>query len=156
MEERRKYFRYHTELKIDYQVNYDIRTKVKFQVLNIIKHKLGKKKYSGPSKNISVEGLCFVSNKELKKGNILFLEVYEPNTQAPIIMEGEVRWSQEIVQSEESEVKFYTGIKIISVNGQSVIDSISHDKDNDVDWSIVLETVFGNFKEMARRNARNI
>ena len=55
--ERRKYLRYDTEMKVYFRVKYDIETRVKFKVLK------GEPthKYSGLCKNVSVEGLCFVS-----------------------------------------------------------------------------------------------
>ena len=92
-EERRKYSRYGTQMKIYFQVKYDIRTKVEFKVLASANDGEGEN-YSGISKNISVEGLCFISDKQLSKGDLLLINVYAPNTQTPVSMEASVLWSK--------------------------------------------------------------
>lgn len=154
-QERRKYYRYDTEMKVYFRVSYDVRTKVMFQVIDIGKKKNMLKKHPGISKNISVEGLYFVSKKELAKGDILLLEVYAPNTKVPNLMEGEVRWSHKNPKDIKYKDMFHTGVKLITVNGKSVTDSIYHDKKYEVDWSIVLEAVFGSFKKMIKHLKEN-
>ena len=149
--ERRKYYRYDTEMKIYFQVSYDIRTKVNFQVLDSTKKKGISTKHSGLSKNISAEGLSFVSKRKLELGDILLLEVYAPNVKIPVLMDGEVRWSHKIPQAPKHKDMFHTGVRLISVNGKSVADSIYYDQKYKVDWSIVLESVFGSFKEMVKQ-----
>ena len=153
--EKRKYYRHDTEMKIYFQVSYDIRTKVTFQVLDATKQKGISTKYSGLSKNISVEGISFVSKRKLEKGDILLLEVYAPNVEIPVLMDGEVRWSHKISQSPKHKDMFHTGVRLISLNGKSVADSIHYDCEYKVDWSIVLETIFGSFKEMVKQLKAN-
>lgn len=151
--ERRKYYRYDTEMKLYFRVSYDVRTKVAFQVLGDDEDK--SKRYFGISKNISVEGIYFVSKKELKKGDRLLLEIYAPKSKTPSFMEGEVRWSHKIPEDQKYSDMFHTGVKLITANGKSVADSIYHDKKYEVDWSIVLEAVFGSFNEMIRHLRKN-
>ena len=153
--EKRKYYRHGTEMKIYFQVSYDIRTKVTFQVLDATKQKGVSTKYSGLSRDISVEGISFVSKRKLEEGDMLLLEVYAPNVEIPVLMDGEVRWSHKITKSLRYKGMFYTGVKVISVNGKSVADSIHYDFEYKVDWSIVLETVFGSFKQMVKRLKAN-
>ena len=144
--ERRKYYRYDTEMKIYFRVSYDVQTKVTFQVIDGDKSK----RYSGISKNISVEGIYFVSEKELKEGDKLLIEINTPKMKVASLMEGEVRWSHKVLDDPKYSDMFHTGVKIITVDGESVADSIYHDKKYAVDWSIVLESVFGSFNEMIR------
>ncbi len=139
--DKRKYPRYETEVKIYFYLSYDIRTKVEFRVLN----NGVSKKYKAHSRNISAEGLCFRSEKKLTKGDILCLEVYLPKQKNPIAMEGVVRWSDPIPSKSKRKI-FETGIRLTVVNGEDVVKSIYHDTDNKVVWSIVLESVLGNFR----------
>ncbi|MGD9015695.1 MAG: PilZ domain-containing protein [Candidatus Omnitrophota bacterium] len=149
--ERRKYQRYNTEMEVYFRVIYDIRTKVRFQVLDIHKPGHPLKKYFGISKNISVEGLRFVSKKKLKKGDILLLEVYAPNVKIPIQMRGEVRWSRKLLHGPKKKNLFHTAVRLTLVNGRSVADSIHFDVGYKVAWSTVLEAVFGGYKTMVKK-----
>src|SRR3989338_6544012 len=99
--EQRKYERYDTEVKVYYFVTYDVKTRVRFQILDKA-HRKNSPQYSAVSKNVSVEGICFLSGKELHKGDCLFLEVLLPGSKAFIPMEGEVRWCRK--RSEERRV----------------------------------------------------
>jgi len=145
--EKRKYQRYDTEVEIYFQVAYDIKMRVKFQVFDTNRQKRALTKYSGVTKDISAEGLCLVSKKKLEKGDILVLEVYVPNVKVPTQMRGEVRWSQKLPQ----EPEYRAGVKIVSVNGKLVAGSIRYDTKHEIVWSIVLEAVFENFKAMIKR-----
>lgn len=154
IKERRKYNRFDTELKVYFRVTYDIKTRVRFRILHINGEKHLSRKYLGLSRNISVEGLCFTSKKKLERGDILLLEVDLPNTRVPIQMEGRVKWSKRLKTKTTRPDLFHTGVKLILVNGKAVSDSIYYDKEYRIVWSIVLETVFGGFKEMAKKLKR--
>ena len=145
--ERRKYLRYDTEMKVYFRVKYDMETRVKFKVLE----DGAEHKYSGLCKNVSVEGLCFVSKKKLNVGDLLLLEVYEPIIKGPVVMEGQVRWSRRLPGEDGAEDVYHTGVKLVLVNGKSVPDSIHLDGKYKVAWSIVLDSLFGNFAAMVRK-----
>ncbi|MCM8791249.1 MAG: PilZ domain-containing protein [Candidatus Omnitrophica bacterium] len=149
--ERRKYLRYDTDMKVYFQVKYDIKTRVEFIVLEEEWKSGTVHKYSGLCKNVNVEGMCFVSRKKLNKGDILLLDVYEPIVKGPVRMEGEVRWSKKISGKEGDRGLFRTGVRLISVNGKSVADSIYFDKKYKIVWSAVLESLFGNFAAMLKK-----
>ncbi|NQU19112.1 PilZ domain-containing protein [bacterium] len=152
--ERRKYERYETDAKVYFRVIYEIETKVEFQILD--KEKKDRplsEKYPAMSRNVSVEGLCFISDKKLEKGDMLYLEVYLPSEKSPIYMKGKVRWSQSASLKQREKNKFDTGVKLISVEDKSVLSSIYYDEANKVVWSIVLDSVFGNFRKLAQKKA---
>lgn len=149
--EKRKFERYDTEVKIYFYVSFDIKTIVKFIVVGKDKKKTPDKKYLAFSKNVSAEGLCFTSDKKLKKGNILSIEIYLPKQENPILMEGEVRWSQLVTGATN---KFDTGVCVATVKGKSVSDSIYRDEKNRIVWSAVLESVFGNFRKFAQQQLK--
>lgn len=153
-EERRKYNRYDTELKIYFRVNYELKTKVEFQLIDKERHTALSEKYSAISRNVSAEGLCFFSDVQLTTGDMLSLEVYLPSQVNPIHMEGEVRWSQEGPLSKPRENKFGTGIKILNVEGKQVEPTIFYDAGHNIIWSVVLDSVFGSFKKIVRETKK--
>ena len=110
--------------------------------------------YQAVSRNISAEGLSFVSQKNVKPGDYLRMELFLPSAKDPIHMKGEVKWSKNIPASYEQyglkgnvdKPVFQVGIHLISVNNQSVHDSLHFDKKYEVNWSIVLDSVFSNYK----------
>lgn len=151
-DDKRQYKRYDKEINIYFDFVYDIEAKVKFEIVNQEDQRLVPKKYSAISRNISVAGLSFVSHKNLQKGDLLHLEIYLPGARNPIPMKGEVKWSHQAALSEQplrpitDKILFETGVKVLLVNGESVFESIHHDQAYDVDWSIVLASVFDNYK----------
>lgn len=148
--ERRKYERYGTKVDIYFRVSYDISTKVKFQVQNAPVPKVARK-YIAISRNISAEGLNFISKKQLEKGDKLYLEIYLPKAKEPIVMDGNVHWCAPVVGRNAPKTAFETGVKISSVQGQPVERSIYFDKTYQVTWSVLLESVLGNFRIISRR-----
>ncbi|MDP1853020.1 MAG: PilZ domain-containing protein [Candidatus Omnitrophota bacterium] len=150
--ERRKYLRYNTEVKIYFHVNYDLKTKVRFQVLDEKESMLLSKKYPALSRDVSAEGLRFNSGKELKKGNSLYLEVYLPRKKRPVRMTGQVRWSKKVLGSGSGKNKFDTGVKLLTVSGKPVSNSIYFDNESRVIWSTVLDSVFGSFRKLMQKN----
>lgn len=149
--ERRKYDRYATEVEIYFRVTYDLKTKVEFQVVNKDEKQKLSKKYSANSKNVSAEALCFTCKHELRRGDFLLLEVYLPSEKKPINMQGEVIWSQTTSSQQKTRQTYDTGVRLITVNGVSVKESIHFDDSHQVTWSIVLESVFGNFRKLAQK-----
>ena len=139
--ERRRFDRFETEAKIEFRVTFDIRTKVDFAIQE--GEAVVSPKYSALSTNVSAEGLAFQSEKSLLSGDKLLLEVYVPTADKPISMEGEVKWCRTATPQ-----LFDTGVKIITVENNSVEKTISIDPAHMVVWSIVLESVFGNFKHL--------
>lgn len=152
-QERRKHVRHKTKAEIYFDFAYDIETKVKFELVDQKGEKALSKKYSAVSRNVSVGGLCFACQKRIKQGDLLHLEVYLPSSKEPIHMKGEVEWCKPVSSSfddyapEEGKGRrfFEVGVRLMFVNGDSVPDSIYHDTLYNVDWSIVLEKVFGSY-----------
>jgi len=152
-EDRRKYQRYETKVEIYFRVAYDVTTKVKFRIRDK-RGQVSARKYAATSKNVSAEGLSFISSKKLHKGDRLALEVYLPKSRDPIAMEGQVRWSEPIILKRGRKKVFETGLRISSVENQSVQKSIYYDKDYQITWSVVLEAVLGSFRIISERLKR--
>ena len=150
-QERRKYKRYDTDAKIYFTVNYEVNTKLEFQVVDRRNGTVESQKHPAVGRNISAAGMGFSSAKALAKGDILHLEVFIPGKTEQIQMIGEVRWSQENKKTRKPEEKFDTGIQLISVNGKAVADSIFFDETHKVIWSNVLESVLGSFRVLEQK-----
>ncbi len=150
--EKRKYDRYDTEVKIFFHVNYDVETKLQYQVLvDQQTHKVLAQKYPAVSRNVSAEGLCFSSDQNLNIGTYLHIEVYLPGTKTPVHMDGEVRWSAPSQEKSPKEPLFETGVKLLKVNGMTVAETIHVDKTHHVVWCVVLDSILGNFRILAAK-----
>lgn len=148
--ERRRHERYETDVKVEFYVNFDLKTKVDFCVEEKVRSGALSRKYSAISRNVSAEGIAFESTKDLIPGDRIYMEVYIPKAKTPVHMEGEVRWCQPMRDPiEGKKVVFYdTGVKILFVENNSVEKSLVIDKENSILWSIVLESIFGTFKHL--------
>jgi hypothetical protein len=158
--EGRKFKRHDTEVKIYFDFAYDLETKVNFEFIDK-KGKILPEKYEALSRNISVEGLCFLSNKKVVRGDFLHLEVYLPSAKDPIHMKGEVKWCRIFESSSDASLTekkgnpiYHAGVKLLFVNGQPVHETIHYDKEYDVNWSIVMETVLGSYRIMMRERSK--
>jgi len=151
---KRKFKRYNTEIEIYFDFAYELETKIKFELIDKDKEQSLSKLFQGISSNISAEGLSFVTHKNIKPGDFLHLELYLPSAKYPIHMTGEAKWSDIVPSSYEQyglkgdkNQKIYKiGIKLASVDHESVPESVHFDKDYEVNWSVVLESVFGSYK----------
>ncbi len=144
-EERRRHERYDTDLKIAFSVNFELETKIQFQLKDDKKD--AEHIYTATGHNINVEGLGFLSNKELTKGDQLAMDVFLPAAKTPIGMEGHVMWCRAVNGNEGHEGQYRVGVRISKVRGEDVEKTIFLDSIHKVQWSIVLESVFGGFKE---------
>jgi len=153
-QDKRKSKRYNTEIEVYFDFAYDLETKIKFELIDKEKEKSLSKLYQAISRNISAEGLSFVSHQNVEPGNFLHMELYLPSTKDPIHMTGEVKWSkiasssyeQYGLKSEKDEAIYQVGIRLASVNNKPVLKSVHFDTEYEVNWSVVLESVFGNYK----------
>lgn len=145
--EGRKYQRYDTEVKIHFYVPYDLKTKILFQFKKIQPDPELNKRFSGLTKNISAGGLCFVSEQKLEREDNILVDVYLPGVEAPIPMEGEVKWSK----ADDDGLQFFTGVEISKVSGKPVEQSIYFDQDHQVIWSSILDKVLGSFASLHKK-----
>jgi len=152
--EKRKYERYDTALKLYFDRGFEVETKVKYQLLDKQNDKPISRKYAALSKNVSAEGLSFLASQQLNPGDYLQLEVYLPTATKPVRMEGEVRWSNPMAADKREGPMFQTGVLLTKVNGEAVDPTIHFDKQYQVSWSNVLESVLGHFKDLAKKNIK--
>lgn len=146
--ERRKYQRYDTEAKVFFRVKYDLKTRISFFLIKPKPDNV--KKYEGITHNISAEGLRFSSPERLKIGDELYLELFLPHRSEPICMTGQVRWSQKFSSAAPEKCTYDTGVRLLTVGGAKVSDTIRLDQEYNVYWSAALDAVFSNFKGMIK------
>jgi len=71
-------------------------------------------------------------------------------------MLGEVRWSKKLSSSPKDAYEFDTGVKLLTVMGETVSKSVYFDKKYRVFWSIVLDYIFGSFRRCIQENKKRI
>lgn len=158
--ERRKHHRYDTEAQVYFRINYDLVTKVKFQLFDKLKKIFIHRKYMGLTRNVSCSGLGFVCDRKLNIGDLLKLEVFLPGVPAPVLMDGEVRWCRENSARSNATSRigighYEVGIKLNKVNDQTVAETIYFDNTYQVEWSIALESLLGNYRIFAQKNQKS-
>lgn len=146
----RKYPRFETEAKVSFRVPYDFRAEVDFK-FERAETPVDAHSYIGFSKNISVNGLCFESPKELKSGDRLWIELHLPKCPGVIYMEGEVRWSQLITATSGTVNQYLTGVVVGKVDGSQVDETVYFDEQYKVMWSHLLDRVLGGFAKLHRK-----
>lgn len=110
-------------------------------------------KCHGVCKNISAEGLCFMSGQKLAKGKKLSLEFYVSDGKPPLRLKGSVRWSRAVTGGGTAPSLFDTGLKLITIEGRRVHDSVHYDKMYKLYWSDVLELISERWKQTIRAKA---
>lgn len=140
MDNKRGHRRYITKPKEEVHFAYDVTTALDFQIRNKDNQDALSEKHFAMMKNVSVVGLCFESDDEVHSGDGVYLEVHFPGTDECIDMEGKVKWIQ------KHDNRFDAGIELYTVGGKRVAESVHFDDLYQIEWSEVLETVFGKFK----------
>lgn len=144
IQEQRKHLRFDTDVKIHFHVPYDLRTEVDFTLAE----KPPLERYIGFSKNISAYGLCFETNKELKAGVHLWLELHLPESQEIIYMQGDTRWCQLCVLAPDKPKMFLIGVEVQQVDGIDVEKTVYFDQKYGVMWSELLDRVLGSYAQL--------
>ncbi len=95
-------------------VRFDIAAKVKFQVIPQDKNEAPSQTVTAISKNLSFEGIRFTSEKKLETNVMLKLEINLPLQLKPLVIEGQVKWCQSLMQPDGKEL-FETGVKLFTI-----------------------------------------
>lgn len=87
--------------------------KLNFQVHE--KDKVSGESLPAVTKNISMKGICFVSEKQLTSGSMISIELHLPGKSLPLHLEGQIRWSKQLKQ--KGPVTMYeSGVTLFVVN----------------------------------------
>jgi len=95
-------------------------------------------KFKGLCKNISVEGMCLISDEKLKRGEKIDLDCHFSGGKKPVHLQGNVRWSKEVIDKLHNRY-FETGIRLTTIEGRFVHRSVRFDKKFNIYWSDALE-----------------
>jgi len=69
-----------------------LKTKINVSAIDSESKNPRSQRLNATGKNIGVHGLLFTTDKKLKSGTIVTLEIFLPEKNEPIYIEGEVRW----------------------------------------------------------------
>jgi len=101
----------------------DIRSKVSFSIIET--NKDGKElitdRFRAIGKNIGVEGILFICDKELTPGTTLDLEIFFPKRKDPVYIKGEVRRCGPVKDGEQEAGQFDVGLKFLTVEESHVL-----------------------------------
>lgn len=98
--DRRKYMR----LAIGAKVNFWVVKEKK-------KERAPKEKVSALSRNMGVEGICFRVDRDMASGAEVELEIFLPSEPEPLLLEGEIKWSQPVL-TKEGKKMFNIGMQL--------------------------------------------
>lgn len=100
---------------------------LRLDTVNLVKVALDQRTVKEPSeivsaftKNISVEGMCFLSDKSFDKGKPVRLEIVLPDDSDPLTIKGQVRWVRSIGGKKQTKPKFEIGIKLFTIEESDV------------------------------------
>jgi Tfp pilus assembly protein PilZ len=144
-QEKRRYKRHRTLRQKDYDFAYSVETRMECEIEDEKKNP-DHSKFNAYTQNLSAEGMCFVSEQKLTKGTPVHLSLFLPDCDEMVDMEGHVKWSLEKQAEQDHKKIFATGIQLDEVNGQLVSESIHYDELFRLQWSVVLESVFGRYR----------
>lgn len=147
---RRKYLRYMTDARVEFRVPYDFEAELDFKITEEIME--GREHtYNGVSRNISVRGLSLYSPKRLEPGDLLWMDLHLPKSEQVVFLRGEVCWCHTQEALQDGKTGFLTGVKINTVDGHDVDETVYFDKVYGVVWSELLERVLGGFAKLNRK-----
>ncbi len=150
IDNRRKYERYTTDARVEFRVPYDFEAEVDFKITEEIME--GRERiYAGISRDISIRGLSFRSPKRLDPGDLLWMDLRLPKSNEIVFLRGEVCWCKTTDAPGDNKPAFVAGVKINSVDGHDVDETVYFDKAYGVIWSELLERVLGGFAKLNRK-----
>jgi hypothetical protein len=147
--DQRKYLRYEAERPVSFDFAYDFESVVAVEPVACAGAPAGK--YRAMTKNVSLEGLCLSTDRDLKPGDLLNLEVFIPGDRIPVRLLGEVRWACPAGSVTLLKNCFDAGVVLRTVEGKGVRDTIRFDQEYHVYWSDVLESILGRFRIAQQR-----
>ena len=95
-------------------VRFNVKTEVKFQAQQKYQGQTPSENVSAITKNLSVEGVCFLTDKGLDPGNMLKLEIVVPDQPEVLHLRGEVMWSIP-VSLPDGKQGYETGVKLFTI-----------------------------------------
>lgn len=95
-------------------IRFDLDSNVKFKIFD---DKNINENIKGKAKNLSAEGVCIVTEKEIPRNKDIELDISLPGRKKPIRIHGRVLWTHKIKSvSEKIKDHFEAGIKLYTVD----------------------------------------
>jgi len=102
--EKRKYMRLNVETRIDLRA-YD-GDKSKDDIVPV----------AAMSKNISIDGIRFISDRELTPGSKMGVEIFLEDDADPVHIHGEVVWSEKIKTRKGADASYESGMRLLTID----------------------------------------
>jgi hypothetical protein len=93
-------------------IRFDLDTNVKFRFFDNIDENI-----KGKAKNLSAEGVCIVTEKEIPKDRDIELDIFLPGKKGPARVHGKVIWTHKIKRADKVlPDRYEAGIKLYTVD----------------------------------------
>lgn len=96
----------------------DLQSEINLSVMDVSKERVVAKRMKAAGKDIAVHGIRFITKKRLKKGDIVSMEIFLPNRESPVYVEGEVRWAKKLSKNKE---QYEVGINFLTLDEENVL-----------------------------------
>ena len=131
---------------------YDLTTRMKYHLQHEDAENL--EDHDATIKNLSVNGLCFVADEQFNIGDPIFIDAIITDDE-DVVMTGTVAWCMPFPIDETPTKYFSTGVELQEIEGKKVVDTIYYDEEYHVEWSDVLEKIFGRYREIIFDKVQN-
>ena len=96
-------------------IRFDLDANVKFKFFDDIN--IMDENIKGKAKNLSAEGVCIVTEKEIPKNKNIELDIFLPGRKKSVIIHGKVIWTHKIKSVEKKLPDHYeAGIKLYTID----------------------------------------
>jgi len=93
-------------------IRFDFDANIKFRFFDKIDENV-----RGKAKNLSAEGVCIVTEKEIPRDKDVELDIYLPGKKKPVRVHGSVVWTHKIKSTgKKTASRFETGIKLYTID----------------------------------------
>lgn len=96
----------------------DIRSDINLSVMDVSKETATAMRMKAVGEDIAVHGVRFATDRKLKKDDIVSMEIFLPDNDSPIYVEGEVRWCK---KKEDAKKKYDVGINFLTFDEDNIL-----------------------------------
>ncbi len=139
----REHQRYETSIDAFFERIYPVKHKVDYQHVPPPPEKPSETRYPATTSNVSAQGLCLLSERRLQIGDTIALSAVLPKSNENIKMTGQVQWCRMVNPHRSQRGDFSTGVKVETIDGKKVLDTIVYDPTLKIFWSDILEKLVG-------------
>ncbi|MFH1996742.1 MAG: PilZ domain-containing protein [Candidatus Omnitrophota bacterium] len=95
-------------------IRVEAQAEVKFELQHLAISKESIHKTPAIAKNLSIEGVCFICERDIAKGTVISLNILLPLEDRPLRLDGQIAWSRPLELSSGRKMR-EIGVKIFSL-----------------------------------------